>query len=325
MKFDFIAVRAIALAVAMTLLGAAQAQQAAYPAKAVHVIVPFAAGGSLDPPSRVVAQELAKLTGVPFIVENKPGADTDIANKYVMASPPDGYTILVGGNHIATLGVLYQPPRLNAMTDLTHFAQTSVTPSAVSVRADSPFKTLGEMLEKARAAPNSITYGTSGVGSPAHIFMESMSHRAGVRLQHVPYKGSAPAMTDLLGGHISVLASALASQTPHIRKGAFRALAVASPERQKDFPALQTVAELFPGLEDVGFHTLHGPARVPPEIVARISTLVGTVMANPELQKKLLDLGRVPAYLDSAATAAMIKRKMAEYSEVIKRANIKPE
>ena len=181
------------------------------------------------------------------------------------------------------------------------------------------------MLDKARAAPYSINYATPGVGTPTHIFMESLAYRAGVKLRHVPYKGVAPAMTDLYGGHIAQLASSLGSAIPHIKKGSIRALAVTSPERQKDFPALQTVAELFSGLHDESWMALSGPARVPPEVVARISTLVATVMANPELQKKLRDMGQVPAYLDSAGTAALIKRKMAEYSEVIKRANIKLE
>jgi tripartite-type tricarboxylate transporter receptor subunit TctC len=325
MKFHFVAVRAAAFALTMTFAGVAQAQQAVYPAKPVHIICPYAAGGTLDPPTRVVAQELARLTGVPFIVENKPGADTDIGHKYVMASPPDGYTMIVSGNHTPTAGVLFQPPRLNPNTDLTHFARIAVAPSAVSVRSDSPFKTLAEVLDKARAAPDSITYGTSGVGSPAHIFMESLQFRAGVRLRHIPYKGSAPAITDLLGGHIAVLAVSLAPQTPHIRKGSFRALAVSSPERQKDFPALQTVSELFTGLADESWLSLSGPAKVPPQIVARISTLVGTAMADPELQKKLLDMGQNPAYLDAAATAAMMERKTTEYAEIIKRANIKPQ
>ena len=326
MKLHFILVRAIALfAATMTLLGAAQAQPVAYPAKDVRIVVPFPPGGTVDPVARLVAQELAKLTGVPFIIENKPSAGTEIAIRYVMASPPDGHTILINGASVVTLGLLNEQSGINPITDLTHFARIAVAPSAVLVRADSPFKTLGEMLDKARAAPDSITYGTPGVGTPTHIFMESMAYRAGVRLRHIPYKGAVPAMTDLFGGHISLMASGLASAIPHIKKGSLRVLAVTSPERQKDFPALQTVAELLPGLEDESWMALSGPARVPSGVVARIATLVGTVMANPELQKKLLDLGQAAAYLDSAGTAALIKRKMVDYSEVIKRANIKIE
>ncbi|MFH1184327.1 MAG: tripartite tricarboxylate transporter substrate binding protein [Chloroflexota bacterium] len=326
MKLDLIVVCAIALfAVTMNLFGAAQAQQVAYPAKTVRLVVPFAAGGTVDPLARVVAQELAKLTGVPFIIENKPSAGTEIAIRYVMASPPDGYTMLVNGASTVIFGTLNEQSGFNPNTDLTHFAQIAVAPSAVLVRADSPYKILAEMLDKARAAPDSITYGTPGVGTPTHIFMESMAYRAGVKLRHIPYKGAVQAMTDLIGGHISLMISSLASATPHIRKGSLRALAVTSRERQKDFPALQTAAELFPGLEDESWLALSGPARVPPELVARISALVGTVMANPEMQKKLVDLGQVPAYLDSAGTAALYKRKTVDYSEVIKRANIKIE
>ena len=324
MKLHFLLVR-VWFAVTTILFGAAQAQQAPYPAKAVHIVVPFPPGGTVDPVARLVAQDLAKLAGVPFIIENKPSAGTEIAIKYVMASPPDGYIILINGASVVTLAALNEQSGYDPNTDLTHLARIALAPSAVLVRTDSPYKTLGEMLDKARAAPDSITYGTPGVGTPTHIFMESMAYRAGVKLRHVPYKGAVPAMTDLIGGHISLMASGLASAIPHIKKGTLRALAVTSPERQKEYPALQTVAELLPGLEDESWMALSGPARMPPEVVARISTMVRTVMAAPELQKKLLDLGQVPAYLDSFGTAELIKRKMGDYSEVIKRANIKPE
>ncbi len=326
MNLGFIVVRAIVLlAVTMTLLGAAQAQPVAYPTKTVRIIVPFAPGGTVDPVARVVGQELAKLTGLPFIIENKPSAGTEIAIRYVMASPPDGHTILINGASVVTVGLLNEQSGINPITDLTHFARLALAPSAILIRADSPFKTLAEMLDKARTAPDSITYGSPGVGTPTHIFMESMAYQAGVKLRHIPYKGAVPAMTDLVGGHISMMASGMSSAIPLIKKGSLRVLAVTSPERQKDFPTLQTVAELYPGLDDESWMALSGPAKVPAEVVARISSLVGAAIANSDLQKRFQDMGQQPAYLDASATTAFIKRKMVDFSEVIKRANIKVE
>ncbi len=304
---------------------AVHAQAADYPSKAVRIVVPFPPGGTVDPPVRVLAEHMSRAAGVPFVIDNKIGAGGDIAIKNVIGSPPDGYSILIAGATLPISAALYKPARFDPLKDFTHIGRATVAPAVIAVNNDSPIKTLQELIDKAREQPGKVRYGSPGIGSGNHVFMESVGHRAGVRFLHAPYKGSAGAVIDLIGNHIDVIAVGLSSAGAQIKAGQLRALAVTSVERSPDFPNVPTVSETFPDLQDQGGIHMSGPAGLPPEIVQKFSELLKNAVADPQVQKRLRDMGQYPSFLTPTQATDLVKGRTAFYADVIEKLGIKPQ
>ncbi len=299
--------------------------QSDYPSKPIRVVVPFPAGGSVDPPVRLVAEQMAKLSGATFVIENRAGAGGLLAIKGVIGSPADGYTLLVSGATLAIGAALYNPKQFDPATQLTHIARVAVAPSAIVVPGSSPYKSLRDLVDAARAKPGEITYGTPGIGSPTHIFMEALSRRANIKLVHVPYRGAAPALTDVSGAHVDLIAVSLSSAAVSARAGKVRVLAVTSPKRQPDYAQVQAVSEVFDGLEDQSWIQFAAPAGLNPAIADKLAGWVKAALADPATHRALTESGQIPAYLGPAETAALVNEKTLAYGRVIQESNVKPE
>ena len=246
---------------------------AAYPDRVIKMVVPFAPGGGTDVVARTLAQELAKELGASVIIENKPGAGTILGTQTVAASAPDGYTLLMGTFANAVNPSLYAKLPYDAHKDFAAVALLARSFNIVVVNPASPIKSIADLIAAAKAAPGKLSYGTYGTGTSAHLAGELFKHMAGVNLTTVPYRGAAPAITDLMGGQIDVIFTTVASAASLVEAGQLRAIAVTSAERSPAFPQLPTVSEAgVPGYAAEAWYGLYAPAKTPPEIIDRIST-----------------------------------------------------
>ena len=275
---------------------AAHAQD--YPSKPIRIMVGFAPGGGTDVTTRIVAPGIAKRLGQAVIVENHPGAAGNIAAEIVAKAPPDGYTLLMGT--IAALAInpsLYQRSTLDPMRDLTPITQSVFLANIVVAHPSLPVKTLTDLIALAREKPDAITYGSSGSGSAGHMAGELFNSMAGVKLVHVPYKGGAPAMADLLGGQVNLNFAAATDAITHTKSGAIKALAVTTPKRIADLPNVPTVEEAggLKGYQAVNWYGLAGPAKLPRPLVDRIFAATVETLNDPEVRAKLLASGLQPA------------------------------
>lgn len=267
----------------VTALLASVAAFAAYPDRVVKIVVPFAPGGGTDVVARTLGQEMAKELGASIIIENKPGAGTILGTQLVAASPPDGYTLLMGTFANAVNPSLNAKLPYDAHKDFAAVALLARSFNLVVVNPASPVKSIADLIAAARAAPGKLTYGTYGTGTSAHLAGELFKHMAGVDLTTVPYKGAAPAITDLIGGQIDVMFTTVASAASLVKSGQLRAIAVTSAERSPAFPRLPTVSEAgVPGYSAEAWYGLYAPAKTPPEIVDRLNKAVAkAVRAEP--------------------------------------------
>jgi tripartite-type tricarboxylate transporter receptor subunit TctC len=278
--------------------------RAAYPDRLIKIVVPFAPGGGTDVVARTLAQEMAKDLGVTVIIENKPGAGTIIGTQAVATSEPDGYTLLMGTFANAVNPGLYAKLPYDQHRDLASVALVARSFSIVVVNPNSPIKSVADLIAAARADPDKLSYGTYGTGTSAHLAGELFKHMANVNLTTVPYKGSAPAITDLLGGQIQVMFTTVASAASLVEGGQLRALAVTSAERSPAFPNLPTVAESgVAGYDAEAWYGLFAPARTPPEIIDRLNKAVANavkadVFKRLSVNEGLLMVAGPPAELD---------------------------
>jgi tripartite-type tricarboxylate transporter receptor subunit TctC len=245
---------------------------AAYPDRVINIVVPFAPGGGTDVVARTLAQEMAKDLGASIIIENKPGAGTIIGTQAVAASPPDGYTLLMGTFANAVNPSLQPRLPYDAHQDFAAVALLARSFNIVVVNPASPIKSIADLIAAAKAEPGKLTYGTYGTGTSAHLAGELFKHMAKVDLTTVPYKGAAPAITDLIGGQIQVIFTTVASCASLVAAGQLRAIAVTSAERSPAFPQLPTVSEAgVPGYAAEAWYGVYAPARTPPEIIDRLN------------------------------------------------------
>jgi tripartite-type tricarboxylate transporter receptor subunit TctC len=259
----------------------------AYPDRVIKIVVPFAPGGGTDVVARTLAQEMSKELGVSVIIENKPGAGTIIGTQAVAAAEPDGYTLLMGTFTNAVNPGLYAKLPYDQHRDLAAVALVARSFSIVVVNPKSSFKSIADLIAAAKADPDKLSYGTYGTGTSAHLAGELFKHMANVNLTTVPYKGSAPAITDLLSGQIQVMFTTVASAAALVEAGQLRALAVTSAERSPAFPNLPTVAEAgVPGYDAEAWYGLFAPAKTPPEIIDRINKAAADAV-KAEAFKKL--------------------------------------
>ncbi|WP_373824206.1 Bug family tripartite tricarboxylate transporter substrate binding protein, partial [Achromobacter insuavis] len=283
-------IRRLLAVAAMAVACVAHAQD--YPSKPIRIIIPSTPGGGTDYIGRLMGNKLHELNGWSVVPENKPGAGTALGLAEAARAPAQGYDLVIGQSDNVTLIPLLMKVAYDPVKDLAPVALVATTPMVLLVSDSSPFKTLPEVIEAARKAPNTLSYGTSGTGGGVHIAMEMLQHAAGFKMQHVPYKGSAPALADLMGGHLQFAGSSISSAASLIKAGKVRALAVTSPKRNPALPDVPTVAEL--GYKDFSVVTYYGvlaPAKTPAAVVARLNADFNKLLARQDVRDALASQG----------------------------------
>jgi tripartite-type tricarboxylate transporter receptor subunit TctC len=271
------------------------ARAQAYPTRPVRIIVGFSAGASGDLVGRLMGHWLSERLGQPFIVENRPGAGSNIAIEAVAHALPDGYTLLYFTPASAINATLYDKLNYNFIRDVTPVARIGYTPDVMEVNPSVPAKTVPEFVAYAKANPGKINFASSGNGTTPHMAGELFKMMTGVNLVHVPYRGSAPSLTDLLGGQVQVMFDTLPSSIEHIRVGKLRALAITTATRSEVLPDLPTVGDFVPGYEVSGWQGIGAPKNTPAEIIDRLNREINAALADPKIKEQLAAVDRVLA------------------------------
>jgi tripartite-type tricarboxylate transporter receptor subunit TctC len=299
---------------------------AAYPDRLIRIVVPFAPGGGTDVVARTLAQEMAKDLGVSVIIENKPGAGTIIGTQSVATSVPDGYTLLMGTFANAVNPSLQAKLPYDAHNDFAAVALVARSFNIVVVNPASPIKSIVDLIAAAKAEPDKLSYGTYGTGTSAHLAGELFKHMARVNLTTVPYKGAAPAITDLIGGQIQVMFTTVASAASLVEAGQLRAIAVTSAERSPAFPQLPTVSEAgVPGYAAEAWYGLYAPAKTPPEIIDRLNKSAAKAVQSEAFKKLGVNEGLVMVAQPPEALDRYFQVEEERWRKVILDAGIKPE
>ena len=309
---------AVLTALFITLSGAATGQS--YPEKPVKLVVPFPPGGPTDGMARIIGQKLAEKWGQPVIVENRGGAGGAIAAETAAKSPPDGYTLFFGTTGTQTINPsLYAKLPYDPVKDFAPISMVATATNVLVVHPGLPVKSVKELIEYAKANPGKLTFGSAGSGSSNHLAGELLKSMAGIDMAHIPYKGSAPALTDLMSGQISMMFDVLSTAMPHIATGKTRALGVTSPKRSSIAPDIPTVAESgLPGYEVVIWFGVLAPAHTPAPIVDKVSQDLAALMKMPDLKERLSQLGSEPVGTTPAEFANLMKNDTAKWSKVVK-------
>jgi tripartite-type tricarboxylate transporter receptor subunit TctC len=282
-------------------------------------VVGFTAGGATDILARVIGQKLSEGLGQPVIVDNRPGATGIIATEHVAKSAPDGYTLLhvTAGTH-AINASLYKKLPYDPVKDFTHVIMTGSAPNILVVHPSFPGKTVKELIDLAKAKPGQLTFGSAGTGSTLHLSGELFKAMAGVDIVHVPYKGGAPAMTDLLGGRLTMIFDSISQATAHIKAGKIRPLAVTTAKRVPAFPDVPTIAEAgVPGYEATAWFGIVGPAHIPPDILKRLNSELDKILKMREVKDKFEELGTETVGGTPEQFTAHIKKEVAKWAKVV--------
>jgi tripartite-type tricarboxylate transporter receptor subunit TctC len=314
------------LAMSAAALSAAShgARGQSYPSRPVRMVVGFPAGGVGDILARLMGQWLSERLGQPFVVENRPGAAGNLAAEAVVRASPDGYTLLLVGVNHAINATLYDKLSFNFIRDLAPVASFIRTPNAIVVNPSAPAKTLPEFIAYAKANPGKIGMASAGNGTSAHVTGELFKMMAGIDMVHVPYRGGAPAITDLMGGHVQVLFSVLAETIEHIRAGTLRPLAVTTATRLDVLPGIPTVGEFLPGYEASGWQGIAAPRNTPAEIVDELNREIGAALTEAKIEERIASLGSTALRGSPAEFAKLIASETEKWGKVIRAANIKP-
>jgi len=315
-----------ARAVSILVLGlfSLTAQAQTYPSKAVRLVVPFAAGGSTDIIARTLAQKLNEMWGQPVIVDNRAGGSTVIGTDIVAKAPPDGHTLLVTPAPFTIVPSLATKLPYDPHKDFEPVTLINTTPLVVVVHPGVPAKSIRELIGLAKARPGALNFGSSGSGGSNHLAGELFNAMAGVKMVHVPYKGNAPALTDLVGGHVDLVFNGLTSALPLIKGGKLRALGMTSLKRAGTLPDVPTVDEQgLKGFQAVAWNGLTAPARTPRDVIAKLNADVLKVIRSPELMEKLRAEGSDPVGNTTDQYAAFLRDEIVKWAKVIKFANIK--
>jgi tripartite-type tricarboxylate transporter receptor subunit TctC len=295
----------------------------AYPARPVRVLVGLPPGSTGDIFTRLLAQWLSERLGQPFIIENRPGAATNIAAEAVARAPPDGYTLLFVTLNNAVNATLYENLSFNFIRDIAPVASISHNPFIMEVHPSVPARSVLEFIAYTKANPRKISFGSSGNGSASHIAAELFILLAGVELQHVPYRGDAPALVDLLAGRIQAFFGIMATSIEHIKSGRLRALAVTTSMRSDALPELPALGEFVPGYEVRGWNGLAAPGNTPAEIIDKLNQEINAALADPKMKARIADLGGTPVPGSPAEFAKLIAEETEKWASVIKLAGIK--
>jgi hypothetical protein len=314
------------LLLASLTLGLPALAQAPYPSRPIKWIVPFAPGGSGDLIARVMAERMSQALGQPVLIDNRGGNGSVLGTEMGARAVPDGYTwVLSNGAAITTGPLMGQNISYKPLEDFVHIALIGSFANALIVRHDHPAKSVQDLLALARDKPGKLSYGSAGVGSAGHLTGELLKQLSKIQMVHVPYKGSGPALNDLLGGQIDLMFNALIASAPHIRAGRVRALALTSAERDRDFPQVPTLAEAVPGAVGDAWFGLSVPARTPPAVIERLRTEMARVLNAPETRNKLAEMGMNTLNLGPKEFQDFLGQEIRKWGPVIRSAQIKVE
>jgi tripartite-type tricarboxylate transporter receptor subunit TctC len=297
----------------------------AYPAKPVRIVVGFAPGGGTDIMARLMAQSLSERLGQQFVVENRPGAGTNIATEAVVNAAPDGYTLLAASQPNSSNATLYEHLKFNFIRDIVPVAGVALDPFVLEVNPSLPIKTVPELIAYAKANPGKINMASGGIGAGNHIAGELFKSMAGVDLVHVPYRGSGPGIVDLLGGQVQVMFNTVSASIEYVRTGKLRALAIGTATRQEALPDTPTVAEFLPGFEASFWSGLGAPKGTPAEIVDKLNREVNAALADPRFKARLTEWGASALAGSPADFGKLIAVETEKWGKVIRTANIKAE
>ena len=307
-------------------LVAGQVLAQAYPNKPIKVVVGYAAGGAVDVVARTIGQSLSASMGQPVLVENKPGAGTNIAVKSVISAEPDGYTLMMAANALAANMALYQPMPFDAERDLVPVSLIGRVPVVIAANPNVPYTTVKQLIDAAKGKPNSIAFGSPGNGSTPHMAIELFARAAGIDLQHVPYRGGSPAITDTIGGQIPLVAVNALEVLPHAKSGKLKVLAVLSPNRSPIFPDVPTIAESgFAGFEASVWYGLVAPIATPKPIVAKLHDEVQKALQTKEVRERMSAVGGEVVPGSAEMFANLIRSERQRYTKLVKEANIQPD
>ena len=313
-------------AMLMTLCAAGALAQG-YPSKPVKMIVPFAAGGAVDIVGRTMAQVLSAATGQPFIVENRPGAGGLVAMDTVAKSAPDGYTLAVGGNGPLSMSPnVYRSMNFDPMAKLDPIIWYSAAPGVLVVRAELKANSVSELVELSKTTPGGLTMGSGGSGSLPHLMGEYFQSVAGVKWLHVPFKGSAPALTDMVGGRIDVMTDVVATAAPYVRSGKLRALAVTTPRRSAQLPDVPTLDELgYKGFDMSSEVSLLAPKGTPADIIALLNAELNKSLQAPDIKARLAGIGAEPEGGPPEHLGMRVRSEFERWGKVIRDAKVVPQ
>ncbi|PHM21097.1 MAG: hypothetical protein CK604_01470 [Curvibacter sp. PD_MW3] len=297
-----------------------------YPTKPVKVVVGYSAGGAVDAVARAVGQALSASLGQSFVIENKPGAGTNIAVKYVIGAEPDGYTLMMAANALAANMALYQPAPFDAERDLVPVSLIGRVPVVIAANANAPYANIAQLIAAAKAKPGSISFASPGNGSTPHMAVEFFKRAAGISLLHIPYRGGSQALTDVIGGQLPLAAMNALEVLPHVKSGKLKVLAVLSPNRTAIYPDTPTIAESgYPGFEASVWYGLVAPAATPKPIVAKLHAEVQKALQTKEVRERMTAVGGevIPGSADMFG--ALIRSERQRYEKLVREANIKPD
>ena len=297
-----------------------------YPNKPVKIMVGYAPGGAVDVVARTLGQSLGAQLGQSFIIENKPGAGTNIAVKSVITAEPDGYTLMLAANALAANMALYQPMPFDAEKELTAVSLVGRVPVVIAANPNVPYSTVAKLIEAAKAKPGQIAFASPGNGSTPHMAIEFFAKAAGIDLQHIPYKGGSPAITDAIGGQLPLVAVNALEVLPHVKSGKLKVLAVLSPTRSVIYPDVPTIAESgFPGFEASVWYGFVAPAATPKPVVVKLHAEIQKALQTKEVKDRMSSVGGEVIPGSSDMFAALIRSERQRYEKLVREANIKPD
>jgi len=317
---------AVLLGLIVGLLAPVQGTAADFPKRPIELIVPYSAGGITDTLARLLTGRSAEYLGQAMVVLNKPGAGGALGIDFVAKSKPDGYTLGSGASStLPILNALRPSLSYDPVKDFTPICQYFMVPSVTVVRADSRLNTFEKLIDYAKKNPGKLNYSSAGMGSTQHFACELLMQIAGIKMVHIPYKGSAPALMALLGGHVDLSVQDLVTPMEQIKAGKVIPLAVTAPERFSDLPDVPSVAEKYPGAVVVSWGGIVAPAGLPEPIVDKLAKYFQKVLALPDVQKRMKELGGTPTYRDPEEFGKFIRSEVDKFSDLAKKANIKIE
>ena len=315
----------LAAGAAAWVIGSRRALAQAYPARPVHILVGYAAGGPTDIAARLISQHLSERLGRQFVIENRPGGGSNLATEAVARAAPDGHTLLLVGASAAINASLYDNLSFNFIRDIVPVASMFRAPLVMVVGPSFPAQTVPEFLAYAKANPGKLNMASGGNGSPAHVSGELFKMMAGIDMIHVPYRGEAAALPDLLGGQVQVMFPAASAVAAHVRESKLRALAVTTATRSPFFPQVPALAEYVLGYEASAWYGIGAPAKTPAEIVAKLNREINAALADPALAARLADLAGTPLSASPAEFSALIAEETSKWARVVKQSGATPE
>ena len=308
-------------AISALLLAACTAASAAFPDKSIRVVIGFPAGGPLDQHARLLSDRLQAVLGQPVVIDYKSGAGGTVGAQDVMKAAPDGYTLMLANTGVMVINPgLYSKLPYNTLRDFTPIARTAMQPLALLVNPGVPANNLREFMDYAKARPGQLNYGSAGNGGISHLVPEMFKTATGLFMVHIPYRGSAPAFTDLMGGQVQFMAESIPQAAGYHKQGKVRALAVTSRERNPALPDTPTVIESgLKGFEVVGFYGFLAPAGLPKDVTAKLSDALRQVLASPEVRNRMVSQGADPAFLGSEDFGRFLAAEMPRWADAVRK------